>query len=107
VIEQRWKAGAASVAVCVLVAGSATAQPRIIRFPANAARDVNPDAHLLLTFSSAPTLGTSGQIRIYDAANNTLVDTLDLSIPPGPTAGAAGPTPPYATPYQYVGASDH
>ena len=89
----------------MLVAGSAAAQSRVTRFPADAARDVNPDTHLVLMFSSAPTLGTSGQIRIYDAANNTLVDTLDLSIPPGPTTGAAGPTPPYTqAPYQYSSA---
>jgi pectinesterase len=95
----------ASVAVSVLVAGSAAAQSRITRFPADAARDVNPDTHLVLSFSSAPILGASGQIRIYDAANNALVDTLDLSIPPGPTTGAAGPAPPYTqTPYQYTSA---
>jgi pectinesterase len=102
--RQRWKAYATSVAVC-LVAGSAAAQPQVARFPADAARDVNPDTHLVLTFPTAPTVGTSGQIRVYDAANNTLVDTLDLSIPPGPTAGATGPTPPYTpTPYQYTSA---
>ena len=42
------------------------------------------DTHLVLTFFSAPTLGKSGQIRIYDAADQSLVDTLDLSIPAGP-----------------------
>jgi len=87
----------------MLVADGAAAQSRITRFPADAARDVNPDTHLVLTFSSAPTLGTSGQIRVYDAESKTLVDTLDLSIPPGPTTSAPGPTPPYAqTPYQYT-----
>ncbi len=53
-------------------------------FPANHAIRVNPDTHLVLTFSSPPTLGKSGQIRIYDAADHKLVDTLDLSIPAGP-----------------------
>jgi hypothetical protein len=53
-------------------------------FPANHAVRVSPDTHLVLTFSSPPTLGKSGQIRIYDAADHTLVDTLDLSIPAGP-----------------------
>ncbi|MFY9936144.1 MAG: pectinesterase family protein, partial [Silvibacterium sp.] len=53
-------------------------------FPANKAVGVNPDTHLILTFSSAPTLGRSGQIRIFDAADHSLVDTLDLSIPAGP-----------------------
>jgi hypothetical protein len=53
-------------------------------FPKNKATRVNPDTHLVLTFFSAPTLGKSGQIRIYDAADHSLVDTLDLSIPAGP-----------------------
>lgn len=53
-------------------------------FPANKAAGVNPDTHLVLTFSAAPTLGKSGQVRIYDAADHSLVDTLDLSIPAGP-----------------------
>ena len=57
---------------------------RVACFPANKATDVNPDTHLVLTFFSAPTLGKSGQIRIYDAADHSLVDTLDLSIPAGP-----------------------
>jgi hypothetical protein len=34
--------------------------------------NVNPDTHLNLTFSSTPILGKSGQIHIYDAANNRL-----------------------------------
>ena len=82
-----------------------TAQSGVTRFPADAARDVSPDAHLMLTFPAPPTLGRSGQIRIYDAADHTLVDTLDVGIPPGPTSGAAGPAPPYTqTPYEYTAA---
>jgi pectinesterase len=54
-------------------------------FPRDGAAMVNPDVQLKLTFKSAPRIGTSGQIRIYDAADNRVVDTLDLSIPPGPT----------------------
>jgi pectinesterase len=57
---------------------------RIECFPANKATGVNPDTHLVLTFASSPTLGKSGQIRIYDAADHSLTDTLDLSIPAGP-----------------------
>jgi pectin methylesterase-like acyl-CoA thioesterase len=71
------------------------------RLPADKAKNVNPDTHMVLTFGSAPTLGKTGQIRIYAAADNKLVDTLDLSIPPGPTTGAAGPAAPY-TPVPYV-----
>jgi hypothetical protein len=87
---------------CVLAAltlsTAARAEVAFTCFPANHATRVNPDTHLVLTFSSPPTLGKSGQIRIYDAAGHHLVDTLDLSIPAGPNpsrriaAPAAGAT---------------
>src|SRR5262249_17060723 len=54
--------------------------------------------------SQPPTLGKSGKVRVYDAANDRLVDQLDLSIPPGPTeraTGAATTAPYLASPYQY------
>src|SRR5947209_16217451 len=54
------------------------------RSPMDKAKGVNPDTHLVLTFGSAPAIGRSGQIRIYDAANHSLVDTLDMSVPAGP-----------------------
>ncbi len=68
----------------------------ITRFPADRAVGVNPDTHLVLTFATAPTLGKSGQIRIYDAAGHQLVDTLDLSIPagPDPSRRITAPAPP-------------
>ncbi len=73
---------------CLLAAfvlsGVARGEVAFTRFPANDATRVNPDTHLVLTFSSPPTLGKSGQIRIYDAADHHVVDTLDLSIPAGP-----------------------
>ena len=76
----------------------------IVRFPADKATGVNPDTHLVITFPSPPTLGNAGKIRIYDAADNKLVDTLDLSIPPGPSAGGGGgAAAPYTpVPYEYV-----
>ena len=72
----------AAIALLCAFCGTAQADPTL--FPANQAVRVNPDTHLVLTFPSAPTLGKSGQIRIYDAAGHQLVDTLDLSIPAGP-----------------------
>ena len=45
-----------------------------------------PRRVLKLTFKEIPRVGTSGQIRIYDAADDRLVDLLDLSVPPGPTS---------------------
>ena len=55
-----------------------------VLFPANGAQNVNPDTHLVLTFASPPSIGTSGLIRIFDAENGTLVDTLDISVPTSP-----------------------
>ena len=72
--------------------------------PANRVHDVNPDVQLKLTFHTPPGIGTAGKVHIYDAANDRLVDTLDLSIPSGPTERAAGAalTAPYlTTPYNY------
>jgi hypothetical protein len=87
-----------------LGAQAAAAPQGVAYFPANGARAVNPDTHLVITFASAPRLGSSGKIRIYDAADDRLVDTLDLAIPPGPTAGPgalAGRVPYTPVPYEY------
>ena len=70
------------------------ARGEVACFPANHATRVSPDTHLVLTFSSPPTLGKSGQIRIYDADGHHLVDTLDLSIPAGPDPAHRAPSPP-------------
>jgi len=86
------------------LASGAAVQP-ISYFPANGATGVNPDTHLVITCPSPPTLGTTGAIRIYDAADGALVDTLDLSISPGPTAGPgalAGRVPYTPVPYAYT-----
>lgn len=56
-----------------------------VLFPSDRAIMVNPDVVLKLTFKDKPIVGTSGKIRIYDAADDRLVDTLDMSIPAGPT----------------------
>jgi len=88
-------------ALLVFLASSSAAQGL---FPANNARGVNPDVQLKLTFSQPPVIGKSGKVRIYDAANDRLVDQLDLSIPPGPTeraTGAATTAPYLATRYSY------
>jgi hypothetical protein len=75
----------AGAALAILAAGSGRAEAAgVTFFPKNNATGVNPDTHLVITFPSAPTLGSSGQIRMYDAAGHKLVDTLDLSIPAGP-----------------------
>jgi pectinesterase len=74
----------------------------VIRFPSDKATNVNPDTHLKLTFHSIPVLGKSGEIRIYEAANDRLVDLLDLSIPAGPTSSTPSPSAKYTPiPYEY------
>jgi len=84
------------------------ASSSVIRFPADKSVAANPDTHLVLTFPTAPTLGKSGQVRIYDSADKRLVDTLDMSIPAGPAAaggrrGAPAPAAPMTpVPYGYV-----
>ncbi|MCC8186169.1 MAG: pectinesterase family protein [Bacteroides sp.] len=48
-------------------------------FPANEATDVFKDTYLKLTFTgAAPEIGTTGSIRVYRAADHTLVDEIDL-----------------------------
>jgi hypothetical protein len=64
------------------------------RFPADKEVGVNPDTHLVLTFATPLALGKSGQVRIYDAADHSLVDTLDLSIPAGPDPSRRVTAPP-------------
>ena len=71
-------------------------------YPANGEKNVNPDVQLSLTFPVNPVLGDSGKIRIYDASNNSLVDSLDLSIPPGPTVPNRIKAPYTPIPYEYV-----
>ena len=57
-------------------------QAGVTLFPSSGAANVNPDTQLRLTFPAPPQIGKSGLIRIYDAADNSLVDTIDMSIPP-------------------------
>lgn len=74
----------------------------VIRYPADKASDINPDTHLELTFRTVPVLGSSGEIRVYDARTNRLVDVLDLSIPAGPKTPTPSPSATYTpVPYDY------
>ncbi len=79
--------------------------PRGVVFcaPRCGAEGVNPDTRLVLRFREAPTLGTSGWIRIFDAQTGEQVDSLDLSLPAGPTQSRTyGPECDYTkVPYDY------
>jgi pectinesterase len=70
--------------------------------PGNNAVDVNPDTHLELIFPCRPVLGNKGKIRIFDKADNRMVDSLDLSIPPGPVTPNRNQVPYTPAPYKYV-----
>ena len=76
-----------STLLCSLVVFTAGVAPVAAQtlFPADQATGVNPDVQLKLTFEGEPHAGTSGRIVIHDAADGHVVDTLDMSIPPGPT----------------------
>ena len=71
----------------VVAGGLAACTPAadIALCPANGAKGVDVDTHLTLTFSEAPTVGHQGWIRIYDLGSGECVDSLDLSVPAGPT----------------------
>ena len=63
---------------------------------------MNPDLHLKLIFDEVPTIGKKGQIRVYDASDDRLVDVLDMSIPPGPVEREPRPDAIYSPePYVY------
>jgi len=59
--------------------------------PAANASGVNIDAQLKVTFDQAPKVGTNGKVRIFSAADNTLVDTVDLGIDTNTGVHAPGP----------------
>ena len=69
------------------LAGLAACSPaeKVSLFPANGAKGVDVDTHLTLTFAEAPVVGNQGWIRIYDVDSAECVDSLDLSVPAGPT----------------------
>lgn len=60
-------------------------------FPKNNAKNVCVDTHLVLKFNGAVAAGTSGKVRIYDVTAGEMVDSLDLSIPAGPTESRTYP----------------
>lgn len=71
--------------------------------PADGNTSVCPDTHIILTFHQTPKLGQSGKIRIFDDLTDEPIDSLDLSIPAGPTERATyGPECDYTkVPYDY------
>lgn len=47
------------------------------RYPSHNANEVNPDSRLRITFDNTPSI-QSGEVQIFDAATNSLVDSLNV-----------------------------
>lgn len=93
------------VAASMLSLASCSSAPDgVVLSPAKGAKDVNPDTHLVLTFNATPTVGDEGKIRVYDVQTGEVVDSLDMSIPAGPTESRTyGPDCDYTKePYDYT-----
>lgn len=88
--------------ILIFVAQSSTLQaalPDVWPVPGSS---VSPDTRLSITFPSSPVVGESGVIRVFDAVSGLQVDSLDLSIPAGPTEPTKLPKAPYTLePYNY------
>jgi pectin methylesterase-like acyl-CoA thioesterase len=85
--------------ISLLLAARAPAQPAATgRMPDQNAQSVCVDTHLALAFDAAPAVGTSGQIRIYDSADNRLVDTVEVGLPTNQQSYEIGGTPLHAYP---------
>ncbi len=69
------------MAALLLMGTAAFAMPVLSRQPAPGAAGVCVDTHLTLAFDRPPAVGTAGTVRIYDAADDMLVDTLDVGVP--------------------------
>ena len=94
-----------SMAALLLMASCASNLPKDVRLsPAPDAENINPDTHLTLLFKEKPIVNDSGMIRIYEAGTHRLIDSLDLSIPAGPTESRTyGPECDYTKiPYDYT-----
>lgn len=75
-------AGSTNSASATLLVNSTMAATTLS--PANGATGICPDAILKITFDSAPTVGSAGRIRIFNATNSTTpVDTIDLGASTG------------------------
>jgi pectin methylesterase-like acyl-CoA thioesterase len=67
------------VAVFFQIATAMAGPPEL--FPPTGAKDICPDTTLRLTFSTPPTLGKTGKIQVLNAADDTLVESVDVASP--------------------------
>ena len=93
--------------IVFIMAATMPTQAQEVLFPAQNAKNVNIDTHLVLHFTDSPTIGEKGCIKVYEEGSNRLVDCLDLSIPAGPTEKRKNPKATYTPiPYEYI-ATNH
>lgn len=76
--------GAATAAAAIAAVPAAAAAAKLPidlagAFPARNAKEVCPDTPLRLTFAAPPVLGASGKIQIFDAADNRLIEAIDVT----------------------------
>jgi pectin methylesterase-like acyl-CoA thioesterase len=86
------------VIALLLMGTGAFGQQVVSRQPAPGAEGVCVDTHLTLTFDQSPVVGKAGTIRIYDAADDTLVDTVDVGVPTNQQTYVFGGSPLHAFP---------
>ena len=72
-------------------------------FPQNGAKNVCADTHLVLTFAEDAKISGKGMVRVFDVMSGECIDSLDMSIPAGPTKPRTyGPECDYIkVPYDY------
>ena len=91
------------IAIFILLSITTTAKA-VDLYPANNSTEINPDAHLVLTFNSKVNIGNKGFIKVFDKKTGELIEVIDMSIPAGPTAPQpVNPEAIYTTvPYKYL-----
>lgn len=91
-----------SAAAFLLSAATALGAPKATLIPTPGSADNPVDTRLTIVFDQTPQPGATGVIRIHDAATGIVVDSLDLSVPAGPTEPTRHPKAPYTLePYDY------
>lgn len=95
--------GLAGLLFALPAAGQPASPSVASRAPDHRAKGACVDTHLSLTFAGAPAPGAAGEIRIYDAADRKLVDTIDVGLPAIQQSYLIGGTPLHAFPVIVVG----
>ena len=66
---------------CRLTAADALQEPNLVvtaLHPSNGAKEICPDTPLRITFASLPLVG-AGKVQLFDAATDTVVETIEVS----------------------------